>query len=35
MLTSTTQTKDLWAIAVGKVGDDDKAQLDICRTEKI
>ncbi len=35
MMTSTSQTKDLWAIAVGKVGDDDKAQLDVYRTEKI
>lgn len=26
---------DLWAIAIGKVGDNDKAQLDIYRTEKI
>ena len=35
MSTSTTQTKDLWAIAIAKVGDDDQAQLDIHRTEKI
>ena len=32
---STTQMTDLWAIAIGKVGDNDKAQLDIYRTEKI
>ena len=35
MSTSTTQTQDLWAIGIDKVGDDDKAQLDIYRTEKI
>ena len=33
--TSTTQMTDLWAIAIGKAGDNDKAQLDIYRTEKI
>ena len=35
MSTSTTQITDLWAIAIGKVGDNDKAQLDIYRTAKI
>ena len=35
MMASISQMKDLWAIAVGKVGDDDKAQLDVYRTEKI
>lgn len=35
MTTSTTQTKDLWAIAIAKVGDDDKAQLDISCTDKV
>lgn len=33
--TSTTQMTDLWAIAIGKVGDNNKAQLDIYCTEKI
>lgn len=35
MTTSASQTRDLWAIAVGEVGDDDKAQLDVYRTKKI
>lgn len=35
MTTTTSQTKDLWAIAAAKLGDDDKAQLDVYRTEKI
>ena len=35
MTTFTTQTKDLWAIAIAKVGDDDKAQLDISCTDKV
>ena len=34
-MTATSQTENLWTIAVGKVADDDKAQLDIYRTEKI
>ena len=35
MTTSTSQTKDLWTIAVGRLMDDDRAQLDVYRTEKI
>ena len=35
MTTSTSQTKDLWTIAVGRLMDDDKAQLHVYRTEKI
>lgn len=35
MSTSTTQTKDLWAIAIGKVTDDDKAQLNVYRSDKV
>ena len=35
MSTSTTQTKDLWAIAIGKVPDDDKAQLNVYRSDKV
>ena len=35
MTTSTGQSKDLWTIAIGRLVDDDKAQLDIYRTEKI
>ena len=35
MSTSTTQTKDLWAIAIGKVTDDDKARLNVYRTDKV
>ena len=32
---SSSQMKDLWSIAVGRLVDDDKAQLDIYRTKKI
>ena len=35
MSTSTTQTKDLWAIAIGKVTDEDKAQLNVYRSDKV
>ena len=35
MTTSPSQTKDLWTIAVGRLVDDDKAQLDVYRTKKI
>ena len=35
MSTSTTQIKDFWAIALGKVTDEDKAQLNVYRTDKV
>ena len=35
MATSTTQTQDLWAIAVDKLKDDDKIQLDVYRMDKV
>ena len=35
MSISTSQTKDFWAIAIGKVTDEDKAQLNVCRTDKV
>ena len=35
MTTSTSQTRDLWTIAIDRLVDDDKAQLDVHRTEKI
>ena len=35
MTTLITQTKDLWAIAIAKVGDDDRAQLDIPCMDKV
>ena len=35
MTTFTTQTKDLWTIAIAKVEDDDRAQLDISRADKV
>ena len=35
MSTSTTHLKDFWAIALGKVTDDDKVQLNVYRTDKV